>query len=273
MASTVGRKLNIRGVIDLDQIASILTNLIDQVDRQNVVIADLKSGISKCATQAMLEENMVSAYSSMDKLGEKVNKVYLASTAEVAKKKLTAGELSAANYHQIQRLSKLVSECCTREEVERQYQTLLEIKVVNDKIRDDLDKAFVVTNQLSKSQADLNARVANVEHLISCKLDRSDLHLLESLVAKVELYDEFKKHASVVIDKLQSFEQHSRSRFGNIDDILAEIEAALRQQGGDLAKCASKKETHTLARELAAQAGAIAVRATRAQAEEVRILQ
>jgi hypothetical protein len=90
MADTMSRKLNIRGIIDLDQIATILTNLIDQVDRQNVVIADLKNALSKCATQSSLQENMMASYSSMEKISEKLHKVHLAATTEVAKKQLTA---------------------------------------------------------------------------------------------------------------------------------------------------------------------------------------
>jgi hypothetical protein len=79
--------LNVRGIVDLDQIAKVITSLVDQVNRQNIVISDLKTALSQCVTHDVLEENIVLAYSNMNRLGERLDKVQEACTAEISEKR------------------------------------------------------------------------------------------------------------------------------------------------------------------------------------------
>jgi hypothetical protein len=186
--------------------------------------------------------------------------------------RVSSGELSSANYFQIQKLLKLISQCARTEDVERQYQSLLEIKVVNNEIQKDLNKALLVTNELSKSQAALSARVLNLENLVASKLDRSDLHLLESLANKVSLFDDFRTKTVLAIEHLQSFQTLSTKRMDDINSIMAKLENAIKQNANDIAKTASKKETHQLAKELAHHSAAIALCASKQAVSEVRFI-
>ena len=44
--SSLRSRLNMHGIVDLDQMAAVLTALVDQVDKQNKVIGDLQKSLS-----------------------------------------------------------------------------------------------------------------------------------------------------------------------------------------------------------------------------------
>jgi hypothetical protein len=80
-------RLNIHGIIDLDQMASVLTSLIEQVDRQNRVIGDLQKSLSLYTTRQTFMERMGNVESLLSKASTRIDALHEATTATVLNKK------------------------------------------------------------------------------------------------------------------------------------------------------------------------------------------
>ena len=80
-------RLNIHGIIDLDQMAAVLTSLIEQIDRQNKVIMDLQKQMITFVSNQCFADKIQSLEQSLTKLSVKVDSIHEAATSSVANKK------------------------------------------------------------------------------------------------------------------------------------------------------------------------------------------
>jgi uncharacterized coiled-coil DUF342 family protein len=75
--SHLRNRLNIHGIVDLDQMALVLTSLVEQVDRQNKTITELRETFAHYVTKDAfavrvdkLEENLRDACTKIEALHE-----------------------------------------------------------------------------------------------------------------------------------------------------------------------------------------------------------
>lgn len=186
--------------------------------------------------------------------------------------RFSAGELATSNFYQLQKVSKVLSACISRQEVEKQYQDMLRIEEQNHVIQRDLDRMYKVADELNTSHSLLNQRVGALDAMVSTKIDRSELAHLQALAAKVALYDDFRLDT---LDSLKQLTAHSITT----DQRLSQQEAALETHvlrlddlSGALPKLATKKDVHALARELRTHGELIAARATQVDHDAVKAL-
>ena len=85
--SDLKSRLNIHGIIDLDQMAAVLTSLIEQVDRQNRVIGDLQKSLSLYVTNQSFIERVTNLENIVAKSNVKIDAIQEATTATVLNKK------------------------------------------------------------------------------------------------------------------------------------------------------------------------------------------
>ena len=85
--SSLKSRLNIHGIIDLDQMAAVLTSLIEQVDRQNRVIGDLQQNMSLYVTKQSFIERISNLENVVAKSNLKIDAIQEASTATVQNRK------------------------------------------------------------------------------------------------------------------------------------------------------------------------------------------
>ena len=80
-------RLNIHGIIDLDQMAAVLTSLIEQIDRQNKVIMDLQKQMITFVSNQYFADKIQSFEQSLSKLSVKADFIHEAATSSVSNKK------------------------------------------------------------------------------------------------------------------------------------------------------------------------------------------
>ena len=76
-------KLNLRGMIHLDQIEDLLSNLIDTVDRQQEDIKRLQSICDGFMTNQAADEKFQIVHRGMEDMTAKISHVHMATTARL----------------------------------------------------------------------------------------------------------------------------------------------------------------------------------------------
>jgi hypothetical protein len=74
-------KLNIHGIVDLDQMALVLTSLVEQVERQNHTIADLNNKFTLYVTKESFVERLESVENVLAGACTKIDAIQEAVTA------------------------------------------------------------------------------------------------------------------------------------------------------------------------------------------------
>lgn len=85
--SNLRSRLNIHGIVDLDQMAAILTSLVDQVDKQNKTIGELQKSLSLYVTNQTFVERVSKLESVVSDMGTRIDAIQEAATATVLNKK------------------------------------------------------------------------------------------------------------------------------------------------------------------------------------------
>lgn len=85
--SNLRSRLNIHGIVDLDQMAAILTSLVDQVDKQNNTIGDLQKSLSLYVTNQTFVDRVSKLESTVSDMCTRIDAIQEAATATVLNKK------------------------------------------------------------------------------------------------------------------------------------------------------------------------------------------
>lgn len=88
--SNLRSRLNIHGIVDLDQMAAILTSLVDQVDKQNKTIGDLQKSLSLYVTNQTFVDRVSKLESTVSDMCTRIDAIQEAATATVLNKKYVA---------------------------------------------------------------------------------------------------------------------------------------------------------------------------------------
>ena len=172
-------KLNIHGIIDLEQLAGTLSNLIDRLDQQNEVITNLQKRMGSLFTQKMFQENFVYVQDALSKIDARVETIATASSTKIDGKTVSAGDLALSNYQQLQKLTYQMTDCVRTKEFAKQCEGLIDVQTTNIKIQKDLDRTCRMTDNFSKSLMNMNTRVGGVETALGGKIDKSDFSHIE----------------------------------------------------------------------------------------------
>ena len=76
-------KLNLRGMIHLDQIEDLLTNLVGTVDRQQTEIASLKLLCRSFVATQLSDENFRLVHTRIEDLASKLSQVHASATTKL----------------------------------------------------------------------------------------------------------------------------------------------------------------------------------------------
>lgn len=184
--------------------------------------------------------------------------------------RFTAGELATSNFFQIQKLQQIVSHCISRDEVEKQYRELMLIEETNKRIQKNLTVISQITDDLSASQTNLLDQFHHQETILQRKLDRSELHQLQSLVTKVVSYDEFREKTEKAIIHFSKFEDKANIRLKDHDNDLESIHKQLDSLHVEVNKCSSRRDLHIVAKELKALSNRVDLCATNVDLEAAK---
>eukprot|EP01032_Pedospumella_encystans_P025732 gene25732-29070_t len=248
--SNLRSRLNIHGIVDLDQMAAILTSLVDQVDKQNKTIGDLQKSLSLYVTNQTFVDRVSKLESTVSDMCTRIDAIQEAATATVLNKKISAGNLASSNFKQINYLAKIVSECATKIELETHRKDLSVTQWDLNVLRKDFDTSLGVIDQLSNSQYSQSQRISALESSVAGKIDRSEVDHLQSLVAKVLLYDAFKTDTTDALRQLHAFRLSALDRLGGLDKHQEVVDEEVRALHEGLSLTASKRDVKALALEL-----------------------
>lgn len=239
-------RFNVHGIIDFDKIGVLLTNLIQHIEKQDETIVDLKRRIAESTPLKTFNEKFSALEDVMQQTKIRIDAVQDAATARVGDKRISAGDLATSNYQQIKKLSNIVSGCISRAEVEKIYTELKDVEVEVNKIQEDIEKTLKITDQFNIVQTNQHKRITTLETTIVNKLDRSELAQLEALVAKIALYDEFKKNCLLRLDKLQRASMSLQDTVNTHDDHLQRVDGELGRVEKALQLTATKQEMYKI---------------------------
>lgn len=164
----------------------------------------------------------------------------------------------------------MLSGCVGRPEVEAQYQKMMHIDEKNKVLQRDVDRICKVTDELNSAHVLINNRVSNMDAALANKLDRSELAHLQSLAARVALYDEFRRDT---LDSLQRLHQHDVAADGRLDEhdrLLANTSNELQAVSKEVNKLFSTKAFHEVKKEIARHGELLSQCSSKVAAEEVR---
>jgi hypothetical protein len=82
-----GNRLNIRGIIDLDQMSAVISGLMDRLDKQELFIIDLQQKLETCTCNEKFYSQVHLLEESIYKTNDRLDAVQIASTAKVMNKK------------------------------------------------------------------------------------------------------------------------------------------------------------------------------------------
>ena len=160
--------------------------------------------------------------------------------------RISAGNLATSNYKQIEELTKVITEFATKKDVEQQKQLTMDIQLHLTELSNDFNLSLNVIDQLSKSQLHSNHRINNLENNLINKIDRSECDHLESLVAKVMLYDNFKMNSIIALERLDKFHSSTIVQNDIYNNKLKNIHEQLQQVTYDITQASTKHDTDQL---------------------------
>jgi len=117
-------------------------------------------------------------------------------------------------------------------------------------LRNDFDTTLSVIDQLSNSQLHSNNRINNLETNIISKIDRSECDHLESLVAKVMLYDSFKANSIATLERLEKIQVSTINQHNIYDNEINNIYQQLQQAMYEITQSSTKYDTNHLKKQL-----------------------
>lgn len=164
--------------------------------------------------------------------------------------RISAGNLATSNYKQIEELTKVITEYATKKDVEQQKEITMNIQLHVTELSNDFNISLNVIDQLSKSQLHCNHRINNLENNLINKIDRSECDHLESLVAKVMLYDNFKVNSIIALERLDKFQSSTIIQNDIYNNELKNIHEQLQQVTYDITQASTKYDTDQLTQHL-----------------------
>lgn len=110
-------KLNMHGIVDLDQMAAVLSALVDQVDKQNRVIGDLQRSLSLYVKNDMFVERISKLESVVATAITRIDAIQEAATATAVNKKYerVPQSILSKNLTTLQCIQNISREPCIRQ--------------------------------------------------------------------------------------------------------------------------------------------------------------
>eukprot|EP00596_Hydrurales_sp_CCMP1899_P008657 CAMPEP_0119049210 /NCGR_PEP_ID=MMETSP1177-20130426/63414_1 /TAXON_ID=2985 /ORGANISM="Ochromonas sp, Strain CCMP1899" /LENGTH=365 /DNA_ID=CAMNT_0007026149 /DNA_START=135 /DNA_END=1229 /DNA_ORIENTATION=+ len=250
-------RVNLRRMIDLDQVENLLSNLVETVDKQQEEIENLKLLCDNFLNKGIADERFRQVQSEMEDLSIKVNRVRGSATARSNGIEFSAGELATFNNQQLQTMNATIVDLSTRTELHDVAHTIVEQHQINMKAMKEYAAPIEVTKALQQFHQDMSSRVTGIEGMVSCKLDRSELAHIEALAVRLQQYEDFRQMTVRELDRLDVLTTELKVRTEGQCHELENAEASLQIILNEIKKLAPKTETRALAKELETHTAAI----------------
>lgn len=256
--SSSSGSVNLSKMIRLDQVEELLNTMMARLDSQEQTIEQLQRLCSSLLSKNSANEVFDGMQRSISSLSSRIDRVQTAATADMGNSQLiSAGELSYLNSAEIQKIKAEIQTLSRRAETMQQFEDL------NSSLSGDLNilRAQMTPLEMGLSLQDAHnsasQRIAGVEAMIACKLDRSEVGNLMTLASRLESFASFKDNT------LATFIQHDRlhgslsdriqansAHLASHDSALKDVDAVLQSKASIASVLDVQKQADNLAAQL-----------------------
>jgi hypothetical protein len=164
--------------------------------------------------------------------------------------RVPAGELAAANYYQLQKLLKALSNYITKDDFSEHSGAIRVLQANQEKYKDEIAQFLQILTLLQKETLEHQEILNLHESLLQNKLDKSELQGLQSLTKIMLLYESFKNTTEQKLDDLSEFKQKTNNTVSKLEESSAEQAETILMINKELPKLATKKDIFIIAKEL-----------------------
>lgn len=142
---------------------------------------------------------------------------------------MSAAELSALNNSTLKQLIDTVAQCARKDTVETRMQSFYEQYAADISQLEKACTPIDMSRSLQAAVKESNSRLNRLEEALSSKLERSELRHIESLVADLETFENFKDTSTKQIAALESSSSSLLSQMDAYRNQLLDVFAAVEE--------------------------------------------
>ena len=199
-----GSRVNLRGMIKLDQVEDLLSGLMEKMNSQEVTIKRMQQQLDLTLNLHSAQESFASLHRQLKAAQHRIEVLENDSKVDIGASSSSASpptsivqvvpvkSLTRENHERIKELHKYVIELAKKNDVDERFQDLS--KMFSEEIKDVRDKYATkeLALQLQDGEQMISNRLVGMESLLSCKIDRSELAHLDALAVRLKSFSEFK---------------------------------------------------------------------------------
>lgn len=263
--------VNLSKLIRLDQVEDLLNAIVARQEAQERQIGLLQTLCASLLSKNSANEVFDDIQRSLESLSGRLDRVQASATADLGNEHIiSAGELSYLNSVDIQKLKAAVQDCSGRTETTQQLSDLE--KSLSAAVTTLREETTPLELGLSLQEAQKNAaqRLASVESLVACKVDRSDVGNLTTLASRLETFSSFKDatEATLAANRIAHTAHEAdlvrhEAHLANTDQALSDVVAVLATKTDNRVTLDLRQEAERLAAQLKLCATSNALNETR----------
>lgn len=165
--STITPRVNLRGMIQLDQIEDLLSSLLHRINKQDQTIENLQKLCKSFMPQNKAMESISEIEKEIKKINLKLDITTKASTSILGEKEISAGDLSRLNSIHIQQINNSLLTLAKRDEIDNHFKLLTEQYNKEFKEIREITTPIEATNELSLLQQELSIRLTGFETILA----------------------------------------------------------------------------------------------------------
>jgi hypothetical protein len=266
------KRVNLRSVIQLDEIEDLLSSLCNRIDAQEVVIADLQKLCASFVGKTEFHDRITSSNESIVKLNSKVDHLQELSVITIGNNIFSVGEIAMANRNQLNDITHSLPSLATREDLKRAYELIhgrldKEIAVLREEL-----SPLALSTALQRGQADIVNKLSYLESGLSCKLDKTEMGDVRQLVENLKLYENFNQDTGIKLKELEAGISKLESDLHSPTSIRMDIAAIndnLKNIENEMKDFSTKRDIRKIATEVEQISATITTLATKEKTNEL----
>ena len=231
----IDSKVNLRGMLRLDPVEDLLSNVLQRLNEQDMVISELKQIVNGCMGREAAQDSLSELHRMIKNAQSKIDTIEAGSVIQLGGRVVSVRDVAEESYQQVKQLQELLTTYTSKELLD---ETIADIHMHYDsEIQElkDCSATFSLVHSIQQGQNLANEKLASLETLVSCKVDRSDYAALESLRVRLQLFADFKDNTTETLQILQerinmadsTLTSHS-SQISNLQAVTAEHTETLK---------------------------------------------
>lgn len=183
--------------------------------------------------------------------------------------RMSAGELSYLNSIQIEQIHSAMRGCARVDEIHKTLENF------STNIQRDMSALrstvapLDVTVALHQSCKEFNSRLQSAEMTLAGKMNRSEFAQIETLAARLEMFDSFERETRITVEAMGSALSGHDDALKEVLNRMTALESSVQCIDTELKACATKADCRSLARELDKLADSLAQSARTTVTDEV----